>query len=53
LLSWLLSPHWLASVTALAVTSGPLLRSDERRGRRAQEEIGADNAVIQKVENDL
>jgi EmrB/QacA subfamily drug resistance transporter len=43
----------LASVTALAVTSGPLLRSDERRGRRAQEEIGADNAVIRKIKNDF
>src|SRR5262249_24029556 len=32
----------LASVTALAVTSGPSLGSDGRRGRRAQEEIGAD-----------
>ena len=43
----------LASVAALAVKSESLLRSDERRGRRAQGEIGADNAVIQKVENDL
>jgi MFS family permease len=43
----------LASVTALAVTSGPLLRSDERRGRPAQEEIGADNAVIRTIKNDL
>src|SRR6266850_731020 len=33
---------FLASVTALAVTSGPSLRSDGRRGRRTQEEIGAD-----------
>src|SRR6266436_6249525 len=43
----------LASVTALAVTSGPLLRSDERRGRPAQEEIGADNAVIRTIKNNL
>jgi len=43
----------LASVTALAVTSGPLLRSDERRGRPAQEEIGAENAVIRTIKNDL
>jgi len=44
---------FLASVTALAVTSGPSLRSDGRRGRRAQEEIGADNTVIRKIKNDL
>src|SRR5229473_2609201 len=33
----------LASVTALTVTSGPSLRSDERRGERTHEKIGADN----------
>src|SRR2546427_4065897 len=43
----------LASVTALAVTSGPMSRSDEQRGRRAQEEIGADNAVTPKIKNNL
>src|SRR5260370_16674738 len=43
----------LASVTAFAATSAPLLRSDERRGRRAQEEIGGVDAAIRKVENDL
>ena len=37
----------LGSVTALAVTSGPSLRSG--RGRRAQEEIGADTPVEGRI----